>query len=96
MKTEYKVISTNRIRGFQPDPTFTSEEAIVLRSLVAGKTDKQVRSALRMALLAFHGMMRDLRGKTGTSNNVSLLVWAQRHMKSGDQRVDRQERDGAR
>ncbi|MHB8755309.1 MAG: hypothetical protein ACYC92_10200 [Candidatus Acidiferrales bacterium] len=96
MKTECKVISTNRIAGFRPDPTFTSEEAIVLRSLVAGKTDKQVRNALRMALLAFHGMMRDLRGKTGTSNNVSLLVWAQRHMKSGDQRVERQERDHAR
>jgi len=92
MNKESKVIGTNRIAGFQPDPTLTSEEAIVLRALVAGKTDKQVRNALRMALLAFLGMMRDLRQKTGTSSNVSLLVWAQRHMKSGDQRVDRQER----
>lgn len=96
MKNEPKVISTNRISGFQPDPTLTSEEAIVLRALVAGKTDKQVRNALRMALLAFRGMMRDLRGKTGTGSNVSLLVWAQRHMKRGDQRVDRHERDYAR
>ena len=92
MKKEPKVVSANRISGFKPDPTLTSEEAIVLRSLVAGKTDKQVRNALRMALLSFLGMMRDLRQKTGTSSNVSLLVWAQRHMKSGDQRVDRQER----
>lgn len=96
MNKKSKMIGTNHIAGFRPDPTFTSEEAIVLRSLAAGKTDKQVRNALRMALLAFHGMMRDLREKTGTSSTVSLLVWAQRHLKSGDQRVDRQERDRAR
>ena len=96
MNDPSKVIDINGIRGFQPDPTLTSEEAIVLRALVGGKTNKQVRNALHMALLSFLGIMRDLREKTGTGSNISLLVWAQRNLKSGDQRVDRQGRDYAR
>jgi len=47
-------------------------------------------------LSSFLGMMPDLREKTGTASNVSLLEWAQRHLKSGDQRVDRHEQDYAR
>ncbi|MHB8616530.1 MAG: helix-turn-helix transcriptional regulator [Candidatus Acidiferrales bacterium] len=96
MKDPSKVMDINGIRGFQPDPTLTSEEAIVLRALVGGKTNKQVRGALHMALLSFLKMMLDLRKKTGTTSNVSLLVWAQRNLKGGDQRVDRQGRDYAR
>ena len=93
MKHQPKVISISPLSGFQPDPTFTGEEAIILRALVAGKTDKQVCDLLRMSSNLFLRLMRDLREKTGTTNNLSLLVWAQRRMKSGDRRVaDRQER----
>ena len=92
MKHRPKVISTSPISGFRLDPTFTSEEAIILRALVGGKTDKQVCGLLRMSSNLFLRLLRDLREKTGTTDNLSLLVWAQRRMKSGDQRVDRQER----
>jgi DNA-binding CsgD family transcriptional regulator len=92
MKHQPKVISTSLISGFRLDPTFTSEEAIILRALVGGKTDKQVRDLLRMSSNLFLRLMRDLREKTSTTNNLSLLAWARRRMKSGDQRVDRQER----
>lgn len=61
MKHEPKVISIQRISAFRLDPTFTSEEAIVLRALVAGKIDKQVCNELRMAPESFLRMMRDLR-----------------------------------
>jgi DNA-binding CsgD family transcriptional regulator len=92
MKHQPKVISSP-IFGFRLDPTFTSEEAIILRALLGGKTDKQVCNLLRMSSNLFLRLMRDLREKTATTNNLSLLVWAQRRMKSGDQRVlDRQER----
>jgi DNA-binding CsgD family transcriptional regulator len=92
MKHQPKVISISRISGFRLDPTFTSEEAIILRALVAGKTGKQVCNLLRMPANLFLRLMRDLREKTGTANNLSLLVWAQRQMKNGDQRMERQER----
>jgi DNA-binding CsgD family transcriptional regulator len=93
MKLPPKIISTGPISGLRLDPTFTSEEAIILRALVAGKTDKQLCDLLRMSSNLFLRLMRDLREKTGTTNNMSLLVWAQRRMKSGDRRaVDRQER----
>ena len=92
MKHQPKVISSP-ISGFRLDPTFTSEETIILRALVGGKTDKQVCNLLRMSSNLFLRLMRDLREKTGTTSNLSLLVWAQRRMKSGDRRaVDRQER----
>ncbi|MGB7022384.1 MAG: hypothetical protein WBD73_01165 [Candidatus Acidiferrales bacterium] len=96
MKDAFDVIDINRIRGFRPDPTLTSEEAIVLRALVNGKNNEQICSALHMVLLSFLEIMRDLREKTGAASDVSLLLWAQRHLKNGDQRVDRQERDYAR
>jgi DNA-binding CsgD family transcriptional regulator len=93
MKHAFDVIAINRIRGFRPDPTLTSEEAIVLRALANGKNNEQICSALHIALLYFLEIMRDLREKTGAVSDVSLLVWAQRHLKNGDQRLDRQERD---
>ncbi len=93
MKHEQKVISIPRITAFQVDPTLTSIEAMVLRSMVAGKTDKQVCSELRMSPGWFLQMMRDLREKTGTANNFSLLAWARRQMHCGDQRIGEQERN---
>jgi DNA-binding CsgD family transcriptional regulator len=92
MKHQPKVISNSPISGFRLDPTFTSEEAIILRALVGGKTDKQVCDLLRMSSNLFLRLMRDLREKTSSTNSLSLLAWARRRMKSGDQRVDRQER----
>lgn len=92
MKLPLKFISTVPISGFRLDPTFTSEETIILRALVGGKTDKQVCNLLRMSSNLFLRLMRDLREKTGTTSNLSLLVWAQRRMKTGDRRVvDRQD-----
>jgi DNA-binding CsgD family transcriptional regulator len=89
MKAEPKVINISRISGFLLDPTLTIEEAIILRALVAGKTDKEVCKDLRMSSGSFLRMMRDLWEKTGTANNLSLVVWAQRRMKNCDQRGDR-------
>jgi len=80
------------VPGARPDPTFTSEEAIILRGLVAGKTDKEIRNNLRLPANSFHRLMRDLREKTGTDNNLSLTVWAQRRMKNCDQRVNTRDR----
>ena len=76
----------------RPDPTFTSEETIVMRALVAGKTDKQICNNLRLTTNLFHRLMRDLREKTGTDNNLSLTIWAQRRMKNCDQRVNTRDR----
>ncbi len=94
MKQEPKVININRAQGFRLDPTLTSEEAIVLRSLAAGKTDRQVCSDLHMAPDTFLLMMRNVREKTSTASNLSLREWAQERMKTVDQRIDKQERFG--
>jgi DNA-binding NarL/FixJ family response regulator len=63
-----------------------------MRALVAGKTDKQICDNLRLTSNLFHRLMRDLRAKTGTSNNLSLTIWAQRRMKNCDQRVNTRDR----
>jgi DNA-binding CsgD family transcriptional regulator len=81
MKHQPKVVSSP-ISGFRLDPTFASEEAIILRALLGGKTDKQVCDLLRMSSDLFLRLMRDLREQTGTTSNLSLLVWAQRRLKS--------------
>jgi DNA-binding CsgD family transcriptional regulator len=91
MNSQSKAIGVRGKRGLRPDSTLTSEEAIILRALIAGKTEKQVREDLRISGALFLRLMRDMRGKTGAPNNLSLLVWAQRWMESGDQRVARQE-----
>jgi DNA-binding NarL/FixJ family response regulator len=80
------------VPGARLDPTFTGEEAIILRGLVAGKTDKEIRNNLRLPANSFHRLMRDLREKTGTDNNLSLTIWAQRRMKNCDQRVNTRDR----
>lgn len=74
------------------NPALTGEEAIVLRALVAGETDTEVRKGLRMSAAAFSGVMRNMRDKTGALDNASLVVWAKRQMKDADQRIDRHER----
>ena len=78
--------------GLLLDPTLTSEEAIVLRALVAGKTEKQVCSELRISPGLFLRILRDLQEKTATTGRLSLVVWAHRQMRGIDQRVDRRER----
>jgi DNA-binding NarL/FixJ family response regulator len=80
------------VPGARPDPTFTTEEAIIMRGLVAGQTDKEIRNNLRLPANSFHRLMRDLREKTGTASNLSLTIWAQRRMKNCDQRVNTRDR----
>lgn len=70
----------------------TSVEAIILRALVAGQTDRQVCNGLLMDPVTFLRMMRDIREKIGTADNVSLVAWAKRQIKGADQRIDRPER----
>lgn len=94
MKQEWKVVNINSSQGFRLDPTLTNEEAIVLRSLAAGKTDRQVCSDLRMAPDTFLRMMRDVREKTCTASDLSLREWAREQMKGIDQRIEKQERFG--
>ena len=92
MKLELKLISINCASAFQLDPSLTGARAIVLRALVAGQTDRQVCDELRMGPATFLSMMRGMRGKIGTKDNVSLIEWANRHVKGVDQRFDRAER----
>jgi DNA-binding NarL/FixJ family response regulator len=92
MKDEPNVISNQSTSAFRLDPALTSEEAIILRALVAGQTDRQVCNELRMDPVTFLRMMRDMREKVGTADNVSLVTWAKRQIKGVDQRIDRPER----
>lgn len=85
-------IGTHLLSAFRLDPALTGEEAIVLRALAGGQTDRQVCKQLRMAVTTFQRIMRDMREKTGTADNVSLMVWAARQIKGIDQRIDRPER----
>ena len=63
-----------------------------MRALVAGKTDKEIRTDLRLTAISFHRLMGDLRQKTGTVTNLSLTIWAQRRMKNCDQRMNTRDR----
>ena len=92
MKHRPKVISMQRRSAFQLDPTLTGEESIVLRALAAGRTDRQICNDLRMVPTTFLLTMREIRKKTGTADNPSLIVWAKRQIKAGDQRIDKLER----
>jgi DNA-binding CsgD family transcriptional regulator len=92
MKPEANLVNVRCTSVFQLDPALTGEEAIVLRALAAGRTDRQVRKELRMSPGAFFRTMRDMREKTGTLDNISLIVWAKRQIKGADQRIDRPER----
>ena len=92
MKNEPNVISISRSSGFRVDATLTSEESIILRALAGGRTDRQVCNDLRMEPTTFLRLMYGMRQKIGTSDNVSLIAWAKRQLKDGDQRIDKPER----
>jgi DNA-binding CsgD family transcriptional regulator len=92
MKHEPKLISINRNSAFQLDPTFTSEESIVLRALAARRTDRQVCNELRIDPATFLRMMRDMTAKIGTADSGSLIEWAKQQIKGIDQRIDKPER----
>jgi len=92
MKIEPKLISIIRTSALQLDPSLTGAEAIVLRALVAGQTDRHLCKELRMSPAAFLRMMHRVRGKIGTTDNTSLIEWANQHLKGVDQRIDRPER----
>jgi DNA-binding CsgD family transcriptional regulator len=88
MKPGAKVISIQRASAFQLDPSLTGEEAIVLRALAGGHTDRQVCNQLRMHPDVYLRMMRDMREKIGKSDNVSLIAWAKERIQGVDQRID--------
>jgi len=88
MKHEPKVISIQRTSAFRLDPILTGEEAIVLRALAGGLTDRQVCHELRMKPNTFLSMMRDMREKLHVADNVSLIDWAMERIKGVDRRID--------
>ncbi len=88
MKRGLNVISIRRDSSFQLDPVLTGEEGIVLRALARGQTDRQVCRDLHMDPTTFLRMMRDMREKIGTTDNISLIAWARRQIKDGDQRIE--------
>jgi DNA-binding NarL/FixJ family response regulator len=94
MKRVLNVIGIHSTPAFRLDPALTGEERIVLRALASGKTDKQVCKDLRMDPTIFLRMMRDIREKIGTTDNISLIAWATQQIKDGDQRLDGRERYG--
>ena len=94
MTREHKLIRINRAPSLRLDPALTSQESIILRALVGGRTDRQVCNDLHMDPTIFLSMMREMRQKIGTSDNVSLIAWAKRQIKDGDQRIDQSEEYG--
>jgi DNA-binding CsgD family transcriptional regulator len=92
MKRELNPISMRRTSAFRLDPALTGEEAIVLRALAAGQTDRDICKELRMAPGTFLRLMRDMREKIGTTDNISLIEWAKGQIKDCDQRIDSRER----
>ena len=89
MKHEPKVISIQHAAAFRLDAILTGEEAIVLRALAGGLTDRQVCHELRMNPNAFLRMMRDMREKIHMADNVSLIEWAKERIKGVDRRIDK-------
>jgi len=89
---ESKVIVMRAGSAFQLNPAFTSQEAIALRALVAGQTDRQVCRDLFMHPTAFLRMMRDIREKIGARDNVSVIEWVKHRIRGVDQRIDKPER----
>jgi DNA-binding NarL/FixJ family response regulator len=92
MTHEANVISIQSRSAFRPDPTLTSEEAIVLRTLAAGQAHRQVRNELGMKPATFLRRMREMREKIGATDNVSLIAWAKQQIRGVDQRIDKPER----
>lgn len=88
MKHGAKVISIQHAFSLRLDPILTGEEAIVLRALAGGLTDRQVCNQLRMNPDTYLRMMRDMREKVGKSDNFSLIAWAKERIQGVDQRID--------
>ena len=89
MNHEGNLISINRTSAFRLDPALTSEEAIILRALAAGLTDREVCNDLRMDPTTFLRMMLNMREKIGAKDNVSLVEWAKERINNVDQRIDK-------
>lgn len=88
MKQGTKIIRIQSHLSFRLDPTLSGEEGIVLRALAGGQTDRQVCRYLRLDPMRFLRMMRDMREKTGFTDNVSLIEWAKGQIKGGDRRIE--------
>jgi DNA-binding NarL/FixJ family response regulator len=88
MKHGAKVISIQHASESRLDPSLTGEEAIILRALAGGHTDRQVCNELRMQPDTYLRMMRDMREKIGKSDNVSLIAWAKERIQGVDQRIE--------
>jgi DNA-binding CsgD family transcriptional regulator len=88
MRHRPKLINIQRASAFRLDPTLTGEEAIVLRALAGGNTDRQVCSQLHMDPNTYLRMMRDMREKIHMADNDSLIEWAKERIKGVDQRID--------
>jgi len=91
MKHKHNLIIIGRGSGFHVDPNLTNQESIVLRALASGRTDRQVCNDLGVDATRFLSMMREMRQKIGTSDNVSLIAWAKRQIKDGERRIDKPE-----
>jgi DNA-binding CsgD family transcriptional regulator len=85
-------IVTHGICAFHLDPTLTGEEAMVLRALAGGHTDRRVCKELSMDPTAFLRLMRGMRAKIGTFDDVSLIAWAKLQIRGVERRIDRPER----
>jgi DNA-binding NarL/FixJ family response regulator len=83
-----KEISVQHVSDFRLDSSLTGEEAIILRALAGGHTDRQVCNELRMYPDVYLRMMRDMREKIGKSDNISLIAWAKERIQGVDQRID--------
>jgi DNA-binding NarL/FixJ family response regulator len=92
VKRESRIVEIGYAPVLRPSPTLTSEERILLRGLVVGRTVRQIRKDLRMSAGTFFRAMREIREKTGAADDTSLIVWAKRQIQGADQRIDRHER----
>jgi hypothetical protein len=79
----------SRSSGFQVNSTLNGEECMVLRALVSGKSDKEVRTSLRISATGFLRLLYVIRLKTRTFTRPSLLSWATYHIQRGDRRIGR-------
>jgi FixJ family two-component response regulator len=75
--------------SLRPNLTLTAEESLMLRGLVAGRTEKQVRTSLHVAPIVFLRLLRNVFDKTGSKNMSSLVTWARRQAPGDQRQVER-------
>jgi hypothetical protein len=88
MNCEPTLTSIYRPSAFRLDPTLASEEAIILRALAAGRTDKQVCNEFRVDRATFLRGKRSGRrttipsssGRSGTSKASTKVSTDQKDM----------------